>query len=151
MACINSQEQQQHMYKSKIFLVISLLLWLSVVYADTLLDATTSWDGGEIYYPEGKAEVTSFILKLEEGKEVPYHCHPVPTMAYVLKGDIEVETANGDKTVLKEGHSTIEVMKTMHRGMAVGGPAEIIVFYAGAEGVPNTIMMDDERAEEYCH
>lgn len=128
-----------------------LVTILSNVQAQDLLQSTTSWDGGDIYYPQGDAEITSFILKLEPGKEVPYHCHPVPTMGYVLKGNVEVETANGDKTVLKQGQSAIEVMKTVHRGKAVNGPAEIIVFYAGAVGVPTTIMLDDERAEKYCH
>jgi quercetin dioxygenase-like cupin family protein len=90
-------------------------------------------------------------LRLEEGKEVPYHCHPVPTMGYVLKGSVEVETDKGDITVLHQGESAIEVMKTVHRGKAVNGPAEIVVFYAGAEGVPNTVMQDDEKAEDFCH
>lgn len=128
-----------------------LILVKPFVQAENLLQSTTSWDGGEIYYPEGDAEITSFILRLEEGKEVPYHCHPVPTMGYVLKGSVEVETDNGDKTVLHQGESAIEVMKTVHRGKAVNGPAEIVVFYAGAEGVPNTVMLDDEKAEEFCH
>ena len=128
-----------------------LILVKPFVQAENLLQSTTSWDGGEIYYPEGDAEITSFILRLEEGKEVPYHCHPVPTMGYVLKGSVEVETDKGDKTVLHQGESAIEVMKTVHRGKAVNGPAEIVVFYAGAEGVPNTVMLDDETAEEFCH
>ena len=131
--------------------IIFIVLTSSIIYAETLLKSTTSWDGGEIYYPDGNAEITSFILKLEEGQEVPYHCHPVPTMGYVLNGSVEVETANGDKIIFKEGESAVEVMKTVHRGLAVDGPAEIVVFYAGAEGVPNTVMMDDEKAEVYCH
>jgi quercetin dioxygenase-like cupin family protein len=138
---------------NKIKYLVFLLIILQVPFADAkdLLKSTTSWDGGDIYYPDGNAEITSFILKLEEGKEVPYHCHPVPTMGYVLKGNVEVETANGDKTVLKQGESAIEVMKTVHRGIALDGPAEIIVFYAGAEGIPNTVMLDDENAEKFCH
>ena len=133
------------------FIILVFMLGVSSSYAEDLLKSTTSWDGGDIYYPPGNAEITSFILKLQEGKEVPYHCHPVPTMGYVLKGSVEVETANGDKTVLRQGESAIEVMKTVHRGIALDGPAEIIVFYAGAEGIPNTVMMDDEHAEQYCH
>lgn len=131
--------------------VFFLILGMPYAQAENLLQSTTSWDGGEIYYPEGSAEITSFILRLEEGKEVPYHCHPVPTMGYVLRGSVEVETAKGDKTVLHQGESAIEVMKTVHRGKAVNGPAEIVVFYAGAEGVPNTVMLEDEKAEEFCH
>lgn len=135
----------------KYLIIIIVTLVSTSAQAENLLQSTTSWDGGELYYPEGKAEITSFILKLEEGKQVPYHCHPVPTMGYVLRGSVEVETDKGDKTVLHQGESAIEVMKTVHRGTAVNGPAEIVVFYAGAEGVPNTVMLDDENAEEFCH
>ena len=72
-------------------------------------------------------------------------------MGYVLKGSVEVETASGDKIILNQGESAIEVMKTVHRGIALNGPAEIVVFYAGAEGIPNTVMLDDENAEKFCH
>ena len=135
----------------KYLLLILLGLHVSFTCAEDLLKSTTSWDGGDIYYPPGNAEITSFILKLEGGKEVPYHCHPVPTMGYVLKGSVEVETASGDKTILNQGESAIEVMKTVHRGIALNGPAEIVVFYAGAKGIPNTVMLDDENAEKFCH
>ena len=139
------------MPRAKVTVTIFLIFFLSNVNAENLLKSTTSWDGGDIFYPEGNAEITSFILKLEEGEEVPYHCHPVPTMGYILKGNVQVETANGDKTILKEGQSAVEVMKTVHRGLAMDGPAEIIVFYAGAEDVPNTVLLSDEKAKQFCH
>jgi quercetin dioxygenase-like cupin family protein len=118
--------------------------------AEPLLQTTTSWDGGAIDYPDGQAQVTAIILKIDEGDEPPFHCHPVPTMGYVLKGKIEVETRNGDKAVFSRGDSVVEVMRTVHRGIALEAPAEIIVFYAGAQDVPNTVLPADDPQGRYC-
>lgn len=115
-----------------------------------LLQTTQSWDGGTFDYPEGQPEVTSVILKIEEGQQAPFHCHPVPTLGYVLKGTVQVETANGQSTVIEQGESVVEVMRTLHRGKALGGPVEILVFYAGASGIPTTLLPDDAAAAELC-
>ena len=66
-------------------------------------------------------------MRLEEGETPPFHCHPVPTMGYVLRGEIEVETADGRKTVMREGDAVVEVMRKVHRGVAIQAPVEIIV------------------------
>lgn len=112
--------------------------------ADPLLQATTSWDGGAIAYPGGDAEITAVILRIGEGDEPPFHCHPVPTMGYVLRGELEVETADGDKDVFTEGQSVVEVMRTVHRGVALQAPVEVIVFYAGARGLPTTVLPGED-------
>ncbi len=80
----------------------------------------------------------------------PFHCHPVPTMGYVLKGVAEVQTSSGKTITLKEGDSVVEVMRTVHRGRAIQGPVEILVFYAGAVGVPTTVMPGDDPDGVYC-
>jgi quercetin dioxygenase-like cupin family protein len=117
--------------------------------ADILLETQTSWDGGDLAYPMGKAQVTSVILHIEPGDEPPFHCHPVPTMGYVLHGTVEVETERGDTRRIGEGSAMVEVMNTLHRGRAVGGPADIIVFYAGAEGVPTTVLPGSDDTEAW--
>lgn len=121
-----------------------------LVTAEALLKSQTSWDGGEIKYPPGQAQITSFILRLEEGAIPKFHCHPVPTFGYVLLGEVEIETKDGKKTILKQGESAIEVMRTVHRGRAIGGPAEIVVFYAGAVGLPNTVFPADDPQGTHC-
>lgn len=129
-------------------LLASLLA--SSAFAEPLLQSGNSWDGGAIGYPAGAAQVTATILRLEEGKAAPFHCHPVPTMGYVLSGTAEIETRSGKKTQIGPGEALVEVMRTVHRGVAVGGPVEIVVFYAGAEGVPNTVIPADDPAGDYC-
>ena len=130
--------------------VLMLLLIPSLVAAEELLKSQTSWDGGHIEYPSGQAEISSFILRLEQGEVPKFHCHPVPTFGYVLSGEVEIETKEGRKTILRQGESAIEVMRTVHRGRAIGGPAEIVVFYAGAVGLPNTVFPTQDPKGKFC-
>ena len=65
--------------------------------------------------------------------------HLVPTFGYLISGTLEVVTRSGQSTVINQGEVAIEVMTTQHRGKAIGGPVEILVFYAGAVGLPNTL------------
>ena len=92
---------------------------LNGVSAEELLKAQTSWDGGAISYPKGQIEITSEKIRIEENQVTQFHCHPVPTFGYVLQGAVEVEINNGKKTILTEGESAIEVMRTIHRGRAI--------------------------------
>ena len=141
------------MNNSKNLLVAVLLVILpslATAGRGPLLDTQTSWDGEAISYPAGQANITAVILRIEEGDEPPFHCHPVPTMGYVLQGEIEVETADGKTAIFKQGESVVEVMRTVHRGRALKSPVEIIVFYAGAENVPTTVLPADDPDQQHC-
>lgn len=131
--------------------VMLWLLALPVAAAEPLLETTTDWQGGKLAYPAGDAKVTSIILRMEGEEPAPFHCHPVPTMGYVLSGEAEVETRDGRTLRLKQGDALVEVMRTVHRGRAIGGPVEIVVFYAGAEGVPVTVRPEDDPDHSYCN
>ena len=64
----------------KKLIIIGFLVFIVVsesIDAKDLLQAKTSWDGGEIFYPQGQAEISSAILRIEEHQETRYHCHPV--------------------------------------------------------------------------
>lgn len=141
------------MKKDNRFTVTVLLLCtflMQAASATQLLETQTSWDGGALAYPQGPLKITSFILRLEEGDQPKFHCHPVPTMGYVLSGSIRVETREGKTAVFTAGQSVVEVMRTVHRGTAVDGPVEIIVFYAGAANLPNTVFPEDDTADQHC-
>lgn len=138
--------------KPRSFIPALLLIGLATgpVYgAEVLLETNNSWDGGDLTYPAGEARVTSVMLHIEPGEDPPFHCHPVPTMGYLLRGVLEVETERGDTQRFEQGSSVVEVMNTLHRGRAVDGPVDIIVFYAGAEGIPNTVLPDSEEAGKW--
>ena len=132
-----------------------MLLWMlpvpgGLLAAEELLSTGTSWDGGAIAYPGGDPLVSSYRVLLDRDQETPMHCHPVPTLGYLVRGTLEIETRVGDVLTLEAGESLVEVMNTVHRGRAVGGPVEIIVFYAGAAGVPNTILAEGGAGSEPC-
>lgn len=134
----------------RIIIPLLLLLTYTTANAETVLKATTSWDGGQIYYPEGQAELTLTKILIEENKPLKFHCHPVPTFGYVAKGNLEVETKSGKKILLTEGNPAVEVMRTLHRGKAIGGDVEVMVFYAGSTTIPNTVLEEDEASSEHC-
>ena len=127
-----------------------LFLLSPMVEAEVLLKTQTSWDGGEFRYPTGQAEITSFKLRIEEDQVPKFHCHPVPTLGYILKGSLEVETKSGKKVIFKEGESLVEVMRTIHRGKAIDAPVELIVFYAGSTSMPNTVFPEEDSSKKYC-
>ena len=116
-----------------------------------LLKATHTWEGGKIVYPQGNAEVTSFQLRIKAGEVTKFHCHPVPTLGYILSGKVEVETRDGKTKGFKEGESVVEVLRTVHRGKAIDGPVEIVVFYAGATDIPNTVLPESDQEHLYCN
>lgn len=131
------------MYKALNIILVILFTCSLPVSAELLLETETSWDSGRINYPDGRPEITSLILRLEEGVITRFHCHPVPTLGYVLKGKIKVETIEGKTAVFSEGESVVEVMNTLHRGTAVAGPVEVVVFYTGARGMLNTVYPEN--------
>ena len=136
-------------HRKLVFIFLALFL-VEGICAEELLRTTTTWEGASIIYPEGTPEITSVTLKIDEGKTTPFHCHPIPTLGYILKGKVEVETQSGKKVILSEGESVVEVLRTLHRGKAIGGPVEIVVFYAGAVSIPNTVLPADDPDEKYC-
>ncbi len=137
----------------KTYRVSSLLLLVvlsSIASAQELLKTETSWNGGTIAYPQGQAEITSTKVTLAEGQATNYHCHPVPTMAYILEGTLKLETLGGKKYVLEQGDALLETMYTVHWGTAVGGPVQIVVFYAGATSVASTVVYEADADDQQC-
>ena len=112
----------------------------AVVQVTPLLKATESWDGKPTVYPGGQAEVTGLIVEIAPGGETGWHEHPVPNFGLMLAGELEVTLADGRKKRLKAGDALSEVVNTRHNGRNVGTvPVRIVVFYAGAVGVPLTL------------
>ena len=110
------------------------------VKASTVLKTETSWDGKPIVYPSGKPEISGLVVELAPGAQTGWHSHPVPSFAFVLEGELEVEQKNGSVKHLKAGEAFAEVINTFHNGRNLGTiPVKIVVFYAGAVGEKLTI------------
>ncbi|MFZ1810197.1 MAG: cupin domain-containing protein [Candidatus Nitrotoga sp.] len=117
----------------------------AAVQASVILKADTSWDGKPIIYPEGKPEITGFIIEIAPGGETGWHSHPVSSFVLVLEGELEVQLKSGVLKRLKAGEALAEVINTPHNGRNLGSvPVKLVVFYAGAVGQKLTVK---ERAE----
>ncbi len=106
-----------------------------------LLKTTTAWDGQAITYPTGQAEITGMIVEIAPGAETGWHQHPVPSFGLIMQGEILVELKNGQSKLMHTGEMVAEVANTLHNGKNIGTiPVRIAVFYAGAKGMPLTVM-----------
>ncbi len=125
-------------------LLLSSHVWardVNTVNVDILAKTSSSWDGGTLPdYAKGKPEVTILRITIPPKVQLPLHKHPVINAGVLLKGALTVVTEDQKTLHLKAGDSIVEVVNKWHYGKNEGNePAEIIVFYAGTQGVPITI------------
>ena len=107
------------------------------------LRTDSSWDGKQIEYPKGQAEVTGMLIEVDPGQETGWHRHSIPSFAMVIEGELEVTLQDGRKKHLKAGDLLAEVVDVAHTGRNVGsGVVKLVVFYAGAKGVTLTEKLD---------
>jgi quercetin dioxygenase-like cupin family protein len=102
-----------------------------------------SWDG-TLYkgYPAGQPQLTVLKIIIPPHTTLPWHTHPMPNAAYVLSGDLHVESRDGrHKTTLHAGDVSPEMVGTAHRGYTNNSPVELIVFYAGVKGMPTAMKV----------
>ncbi|HZX30081.1 MAG TPA: cupin domain-containing protein [Rhodocyclaceae bacterium] len=136
----------------KSFRLLSILLVLCLPHVALALDATaavkvapllkttTTWNGAPIVYPQGQAEVTALVIEIAAGKETGWHEHPVPSLAYILEGNLDVTLATGEVKHLGPGDALAEVANTLHQGRALGDkPVKLVVFYVGAKNTALTV------------
>jgi quercetin dioxygenase-like cupin family protein len=108
------------------------------VSVETLLKAEASWDGAPYErYPDGAAELTVLRITIPPRTALPWHRHPMPNAAYVVSGELLVEKRDGGQTIrLVAGDVLPEMVNGEHRGVTGDAPVVLIVFYAGARGLP---------------
>ncbi len=111
----------------------------AVAGPEVVLKDTKDTLGNTLVYPEGQAEITGVMITVPVEGSNEWHSHPVPTFGYQMTGELTVEYATGETRVFKAGSSIIEAQHTPHRSRNTGDvPVQIMVFYAGAEGLDNT-------------
>lgn len=105
-----------------------------------LAKETTSWDGRPIVYPGGTAEMTALLVEIAPGAQTGWHCHLVPSFAYMLEGTLELTLDDGRVKRLQAGQALSEVVNRSHNGRNVGpAAARLVVFYTGAAGTPLSV------------
>lgn len=105
---------------------------------EVLLERSESWDGTPYTaYPSGPPQLTLIRLKIPARTQLPWHTHPMPNAAYIVSGELTVETrASGASRTLRQGQTLAEMVGTEHRGVTGNTPVELLVFYAGTPGMP---------------
>ena len=104
---------------------------------EVLLESSESWDGMPYRaYPAGPPQLTLIRLKIPAHTQLPWHTHPMPNAAYIVSGELTVETrSSGAKRTLRQGQTLAEMVGTEHRGVTGDTPVELLVFYAGTPGM----------------
>ncbi len=110
----------------------------SGVTTKILLQTQVDGAGQPIAYPTGApAEVTTVLVEIAAGRQTNWHTHPVPCFAYMLEGEITVETVAGKKHTFKAGDAVPEVVNLLHNGTNSGTqPARLVLFVIGTVGQP---------------
>lgn len=108
------------------------------IQVETLLKTTRSWDGVAYErYPEGTPELSVLKITIRPRTSLAWHTHAMPNAAYVVSGEIRVEKRDGSLVKrISEGDVLAEMVNTIHRGITGDKQVVLIVFYAGAEGLP---------------
>ena len=106
-----------------------------------LLQSGTTNTGDAVAYPKsGTPEVTTMIVEIARGASTTPHRHPVPSIAYMLQGELEVRADGGIVNRYKTGDTFLETIGRTHQGFNVGTtPVRILVSYIGVKGEPITV------------
>jgi quercetin dioxygenase-like cupin family protein len=131
--------------------IISAFLWMIAasdasardpqVMVDQLLQTTQSWDGNQYtHYVSGQPQITILRISIPPNTALDWHQHPMISAAYVVSGQINLEIKGTRKRKrIQAGQALAESVATVHRGYTTKQPVELVVFYAGAVGLPLSI------------
>jgi quercetin dioxygenase-like cupin family protein len=130
----------------RLFLLTSLLPlaalagegYTSGIKVQTLLRTETDAAGQPIRLPAGaRPEFATLLVEIPAGQETGWHVHPSPCVAYVLEGEVAVETKDRGVRSFKAGDSFAEVVDLPHCGRNTGSkPVKILLVVVGQSGTP---------------
>jgi len=133
---------------SRLIFFISIFLFsFGFLYSDEhlktkispVLKSATTILGNEIYYPDGKAEIVSFIVEVPPGGVTPNHIHSYPVYIYIMEGEMTYTWEDGTVTIYKPGKAYIEDSKNAHHGKNLGDVTlKALIVGIGAEGIKFT-------------
>jgi quercetin dioxygenase-like cupin family protein len=111
------------------------------VAVEQLIKTTDSWNGVSLPdYSDAETEITMLKITIPPHTSLPHHLHPVINVAYMLKGELTVISAKGEKKIIKSGDPLVELVNQEHYGVNNGDdPVEILVVYFGQVGKPITV------------
>ena len=106
-----------------------------------LLKSGTTNTGDALAYPKTETpEITTALVEIAPGASTTLHRHPVPSVAYMLQGELEVQAEGGIVNRYKAGDAFLETIGRAHQGKNIGAvPVRILVTYVGVRGEPITV------------
>jgi quercetin dioxygenase-like cupin family protein len=115
---------------------------ITEIKVTTLAKTTKSWNGTKLpKYLDVNPEITVLKIIIPPKTKLPLHKHLEINAGVLLKGSLRVLSIDNDTLNLKAGDAIIELVNTWHYGENLGTvPAELIVFYAGIEDTPITVL-----------
>lgn len=115
------------------------------IEAIKLAETTMSWNGDSLpAYLEGTPKVTILKVKIPPKMELKLHKHNEINAGVLLKGEVTVISETKDTLHLKAGDPIVELVNKWHYGINTSTEtAEFIVFYAGVEGTPITVLKEE--------
>jgi quercetin dioxygenase-like cupin family protein len=132
-------------------IVTSSLLWMLApspasagdphVVVSQILQTSRSWDGNKYSrYVTGQPQITILKIRIPPNTALDWHEHPMISAAYVASGQITLEIRGTRKRkTFFAGQALAESVATVHRGYTTSQPVDLVVFYAGAVGLPLSI------------
>jgi quercetin dioxygenase-like cupin family protein len=107
-----------------------------------LAETTKSWNGDLLpNYPKGNPKITVLKITIPPKTTLHSHYHPVINSGILLKGELKVVDIEGNELYLKEGDVIVELVNKIHYGVnEKNKDVEIVVFYAGTEDLPITVL-----------
>lgn len=108
-----------------------------LVKVQKLIQSEKMWDGTTLpAYPEGQPEITVAKITIPPRSTLAWHKHPSINAGYLLSGALTVISEDGKQLTLNPGDALIELVNKYHYGRNDGNvAAEIVVFYAGKQGI----------------
>lgn len=121
----------------------------ATIQTTELLQTNEAWNGTPYTaYPAGKPQLTVMKMTIPPHTSLPWHSHPMPNMAYLLSGQLTIEDKESGRTHrVKAGEALNEATGDIHRGYTTDEAAELVIFYAGAEGLPLSEPLPGEPEE----
>lgn len=110
------------------------------VEQEVIVATGQAWDGSTWDYPPAAPQVTLLRLQVPPNTTLGWHQHPMLNVAYVVRGAITVERQHDSlQRHFSAGSAIAEMMNVTHRGHTGADGAELLIFYAGAPGMPLSI------------
>ena len=109
----------------------------SPIKVETLIQSTSAWDATPYArYPDTTPQLSVLRITIAPHTALEWHSHPMPNAGYVLSGDLTLEETEGIRKHFVAGQAITETVNRIHRGVTGKAPVVVIVFYAGAPGLP---------------